>query len=49
MATSEACNTIPAVVVEGYKEKGTWVELGGLKVCMCDILVQFHPTLHADQ
>lgn len=31
MSTAEACNTIPAVVVEGYVEKGTWIELGGLK------------------
>jgi hypothetical protein len=30
MSTAEACNTIPAVVVEGYVEKGTWIELAGL-------------------
>ncbi|KAH8591331.1 hypothetical protein B0O99DRAFT_272875 [Bisporella sp. PMI_857] len=32
MATCEACNTIPQVVTSGYKEKGKWIELAGLKV-----------------
>jgi hypothetical protein len=33
MSTSEACSTIPAVVVDGYTEKGNWIEIGGLKTC----------------
>lgn len=33
MSTCEACNRIPAVVVEGYKEKGNWIQFSELKVC----------------
>jgi dienelactone hydrolase len=32
MSTAPECSTIPAVVVEGYVEKGAWLELAGLKV-----------------
>lgn len=35
MSTSEACNTIPAVVVDGFTENGSWIELEGLKTCEC--------------
>jgi len=33
MATCEACNTIPAVVVNDYTAKGAWTEVADLKVC----------------
>lgn len=31
--TCEACKTIPPIVVDGFVEKGKWVEVGGLKTC----------------
>ncbi|TVY85488.1 putative AIM2 family protein, partial [Lachnellula suecica] len=31
--TCEACKTIPPVIAEGYENKGSWIELAGLKTC----------------
>lgn len=31
MSQSHACCTVPPVVADGYKEKGSWTEIDGMK------------------
>lgn len=31
MSQSRACCTVPPIVAEGYKEKGEWITVNGMK------------------